>query len=120
MRNLLIPVVFILALTGCQSLSNLTGNKITVHESIILVDDAITGAAIAATIALEEGYMTVKQACVVHEYGRLAAVIVDQAWLALFQQDYNNVYSYLERAREALAGISQEAQNRAEYHCAGV
>lgn len=115
-----IPLLFVLFLGGCETFQSVTGNKLSAHESIILVDDAITGTAMAATVALEEGYLTVKEACVVHEYGRLAAVIVDQAWLSLFQRDYPNVEAYLQRAREALAGLSQEAQNRADYHCAGV
>lgn len=113
----LIPVFLVLFMTGCAGASV---SNISAHEKIILVDDAITGAAGAATVALENGYLTVKEACVVHEYGRLASVIVDQAWLSLFQKDYANVEAYLQRAREALAGISQEAQNRAAYNCAGV
>jgi hypothetical protein len=113
----LAPFFLILTLGGCAAFQP---ENISWHEKIILVDDAITGAAGAAVVALDAGYITVKEACVVHEYGRLAAVIVDQAWLSLFQQDYDNVEAYLQRAREALAGVSQEAQDRANYHCAGV
>jgi len=112
----LAPFILIFVV-GCAGYSP---KNISYHEQIILVDNAIAGAAQSAVVALEEGYITVKEACVVHEYGNLAAVIVDQAWLSLFKQDYDNVDAYIQRAREALTGVSQEAQDRAAYHCAGV
>lgn len=118
---ILLLVLFLLfALGGCSLFEGGSLDNISAHERIILVDDAITGSAAAAVIALEEGYITVKEACVVHEYGRMAAVIVDQAWTALFQQDNETVDHYLAMARETLAGVSEEAQTRADYHCAGV
>ena len=113
MSRLVLAFLAVLALAGCAT------SEISLHEQIVLVNEAITSSALAAAAALDAGYISVKEACVVHEYSRLASVIVDQAWAALFQGDHDNVEFYIQKAREAMIGLSEEAQKRADYHCAG-
>jgi hypothetical protein len=119
MRNLLTPVFILFFAYGCAS-ANIKPQNISLHEQLLTLDNTIEATADNAVIALDNDLISIKRACEIHEYSRLAASIVDQAWNALFLRQDDTVESYIEAAKQALLGVSAEAKERTQYNCAGL
>ena len=113
-------VALVLVLGGCNGLMSSGDKKVSVHESLTLMNYAIAASADGASIALDLDQISVKEACKVEQYGRLAGSIVDQAWAAVFVGDVETAEGMIVSARSALTGVSDAAVILVEDHCGGM
>ena len=104
-------------MTGCATTQPQT--EVTTYQALIALTETIEHTADATLVAYKQGKITKKQACKVHQYGKLALSILKEAEKALDAGEEDTAVSYINMAREALIGFSAEAQRLVDDHCGG-
>ena len=104
-----------LAVGACSG----NGSRVTPLEGLTLIPLSVETAAKSADVALQNDQITIDRACQVSEYGKLALAAAQSGVLAFIQGDPKSAADYLKAAREALTGVSAEAQARVAHKCGG-
>lgn len=89
----------------------------TLSQGVASCYVAVTTANNVAANALQQEQITAKQACTASEWGKLARVSCDQALQHWLDGDPQTAQEALSAAAASLDGVSQEAQDRAEWSC---
>ena len=88
-------------------------------NTLISLENAIESTANVTANALRQGHITVKQACVVEQYGRLAQDAVYSAYLNFGLGNPESTQEYIQAAKDILARTSIRANILVEDNCAG-
>ena len=112
-----IPILFsplmLLFVVSCGN------SQMTVLEGAGLVNSAVEAAANSTTRLLNDDRISIKEACVVDQYGRLARVSSDEAVAAWATGDIEGAEGHIQAARSVLAGTAAGAAALVDDHCAG-
>lgn len=106
MKRLVYIFPVLLLLAAC-------GDKTNLAQELTLANETIASSAVAATRALNEGHISVKQACKIEAYGRVAGVMIDQAWINWFLGNPDTAEAQLDAAISAINGTLPAARQAA-------